>query len=69
MRERPEGEKHRTEVTEATEEELVRGFELTKFRRPDSIFLAKYGQPRDNCGWAMEFAFSSTKRQTASAWG
>jgi hypothetical protein len=28
VRERHEGEKHRTEVTEATEEELGRGFEV-----------------------------------------
>jgi hypothetical protein len=50
VRERPEREKHRTEVTEATEEELVRGFELTNalFRRPHSIFLAKQGQPRES---------------------
>jgi hypothetical protein len=48
--EQPEGKKHRTEVTEATEEELVRGFELTNalFRRPNSIFLAKQGQLRES---------------------
>jgi hypothetical protein len=57
VRERPEVEKHRTEATEATEGELVTGFELTNalFRGPHSIFLAKKGQPGEgDCGqWSL----------------
>ena len=49
MRERPEGEKHRTEVTEATEEELVRGFELTKFLRPEFNFPCKIAPAEQDC--------------------